>query len=116
MLPARTLVRQNIDRVGWGSSAGTESWSCALSLVLVAVPVSRCARLEDQLGLDGEAYSEIADGGDIGTCRPRVTSVGNFPASCSSALQLILQQASSARTSPVANTGSHLTRTQKYTK
>ena len=30
----RTLVRQHIDRVVWGSSAGTESWSCAHSLVV----------------------------------------------------------------------------------
>ena len=30
----QTLVRQHIDRVLWGSSASTESWSCAHSLVV----------------------------------------------------------------------------------
>ena len=48
---ARTLVQQHIDRTAWGSSAGTMSGSCALSLLLhtVSAPVSRSARLEDQL-------------------------------------------------------------------
>ena len=69
------------------------SGSCALSLLLhtVSVPVSRCARFKDQLGLDDEANSEIADGGDLGTCRPQVTSVGDLPASSGSARQLSLE-------------------------
>ena len=77
------------------------SGSCALSLLLhtVSAPVSRSARLEDQLGLDGEANSEIADRGAIGTCRPRGTSSGDLPASSVSALQLILQTLGSKPTS-----------------
>ena len=92
MLPARTLVRQHIDRVGWGSSAGTESWSCALSLVLhtVSVPVLRCARLEDQLQLDDEANAEIADRYYTGSSARHVVAVGDLPTSFG-APQLILQ-------------------------
>ena len=79
------------------------SGSCALSLLLhtVSAPVSRCARFKDQLGLDDEACSEIADGGDLGPCRPQVTSVGDLPAFSGSALQLVLGTVCSTRTPPV---------------
>ena len=45
------------------SSAGTKSGSIARSLVLLTMLalVSRTARLGDQLGLDDEVNSEIAD-------------------------------------------------------
>ena len=80
---AAALVQQHIDGVARASSAGTESGSIAHSLVLLTVlaPLSITARLRDQLGLDDEANSEIADGGDLGTCRPQVTSVGDLPTS-----------------------------------
>jgi hypothetical protein len=35
----------------------------------------------DQLQLGDEANSIIAGGGDLGTCRPQVTSVGDLPTS-----------------------------------
>ena len=52
-------------------------------------PSSRTARLRDQLQLGDEANSIIADGGDLGTCRPQVTSVGDLPTSSVSAVQLV---------------------------
>ena len=57
------LLSQHIDGVARASSAGTKSGSNARSLVLLTmlVPVSRTARLEDQLQLDDEANAEIAD-------------------------------------------------------
>ena len=60
---AAALVQQHIDGVARASSAGTKSGSIAHSLVLLTIlaPLSRSARLEDQLGLDDEANSEIAD-------------------------------------------------------
>ena len=60
---AAALVRQHIDGVAKASSAGTKSGSIAHSLVLLTMlaPVSRTARLGDQLGLDDEANLEIAD-------------------------------------------------------
>ena len=60
---AAALVQQHIDGVARASSAGTKSGSIAHSLVLLTIlaPVSRSARLEDQLGLDDEVNSEIAD-------------------------------------------------------
>ena len=60
---AAALVQQHIDGVARASSAGTKSGSIAHSLVLLTTLalVSTTARLEDQLGLDGEANSEIAD-------------------------------------------------------
>ena len=64
-------------------------------------PLSRSARFRDQLGLDDEVNSQIADGGDMGTCRPHVTSVGDLPTSSASAVQLILEYMCSARTPPV---------------
>ena len=71
MSRAAALVRQHIDSVARASSAGTKSGSRARSLVLLTMlaPVSRTARFGDQLGLDDEAKSEIADGGDLGTCQ-----------------------------------------------
>ena len=80
---------QHIDGVARASSAGTKSRSSARSLVLLTMLalVSRSAEFEDQLGLDDEVNSRIADGSDPGTCRPRVTSVGDLP-TCS-AVQLV---------------------------
>ena len=56
-------VRQHIDGVARASSAGTKSGSSARSLVLhtMLAPVLRTARLRDQLQLDDEANSKIAD-------------------------------------------------------
>ena len=46
--------------------------------------LSRCSRLEDQLGFDGESNSKIAaDGSDSGTCRARVTSIDLLTSSAS---------------------------------
>ena len=61
-------------------------WSCSPCWR----PSSRTARFRDQLQLDDEANSQIADGSDLGTCRPQVTSVGDLPTSSVSALQLVL--------------------------
>ena len=58
--------------------------------------VTRCAELGDQLQLDDEVNSQIADGSDPGTCRPRVTSVGDLPTSSVSAVQLVPEKACSA--------------------
>ena len=90
---AAALVQQHIDGVARASSAGSRSGSIAHSLVLLTTLalVSTTARLEDQLGLDDEVNSQIADGGDMGTCRPHVTSVGDLPTSSVSAVQLVLQ-------------------------
>ena len=57
--------------------------------------------MEDQLGHDDEANSQIADGSDLGTCRPQVTSVGDLPTCSVSAVQLILQTLCSGRTPPL---------------
>ena len=62
-----------------------------LVLLTTLAPVSRTARLEDQLGLDDEVNSQIADGGATGSCLPGGTSVGDLPTSSASAVQLILQ-------------------------
>ena len=90
---AAALVQQHIDSVARASSAGTKSRSNARSLVLLTVlaPLSRSAEFGDQLGLDDEVNSRIADGSDPGTCRPRVTSVGDLPTSSASAVQLVPQ-------------------------
>ena len=82
---AAALVRQHIDgvateRVAQAPRAGR---ACMLA------SVSRCARLGDQLQLDDEVNSQIADGTDLGTCRPQVTSVGDLPTSSVSAPQLV---------------------------
>ena len=66
---AAALVQQHIDGVARASSAGTESGSIAHSLVLVTMlaPVSRSAEFRDQLGLDDEVNSEIADRYTVGS-------------------------------------------------
>jgi hypothetical protein len=63
---------------------------------------SRTARFRDQLQLGDEANSIIADGGDLGTCRPQVNSVGDLPTSSVSAVQLVPETMCSARTHPVS--------------
>ena len=101
---AAALVRQHIDGVARASSAGTKSGSIARSLVLLTMlaAVSRTARLEDQLGLDDEANSEIADGGATSSRLPSGTSVGDLSVSSGSAPQLILQTLGSGPTPPVS--------------
>eukprot|EP00964_Phaeocystis_antarctica_P099650 scaffold65457_cov85-Phaeocystis_antarctica.AAC.2 len=87
---AEALLRQHIDGVARASSVSNESGSRARSLVLLTMlaPVSRTARLGDQLGLDDEVNSEIADGYTTGSsARPRV-AVGDLSASSGSAPQL----------------------------
>ena len=100
---AAALVRQHIDGVARASSAGTKSGSRARSLVLLTMLalVSRCARLGDQLGLDDEANSQIADGGAIGSRLPGGTSVGDLPTSSASAVQLVPETLCSKATPPV---------------
>ena len=90
---AAALVQQHIDGVARASSAGTKSGSIAHSLVLLTMlaPLSRSARLGDQLGLDDEVNSIIADGGATGSRLPGGTSVGDLPTSSASAVQLIPQ-------------------------
>jgi len=60
---AEALLSQHIDGVARARRAGTKSGSRERSLVLLTMlaPVSRTARSEDQLGLDDEVNSEIAD-------------------------------------------------------
>ena len=62
---AEALLSQHIDGVTRAGSAGTKSGSRARFLVMLTMlaPVSRSARLEDQLGIDDEVNSIIADGG-----------------------------------------------------
>ena len=57
---AEALLRQHVDGVARASSAGTKSGSIAPSLVLLTMlaPISRTARLRDQLGLGDEVNSE----------------------------------------------------------
>ena len=71
MSRAAALVRQHIDGVARASSAGTKSGLSARSLVLLTIlaPVLRTARLGDQLQLNDEANSEIADGSTVVSCR-----------------------------------------------
>ena len=66
---AEALLSQHIDGVTRAGSAGTKSGSRARSLVLLTMlaPVSRCARLGDQLGLDDEVNLEIADRYTVGS-------------------------------------------------
>jgi len=100
---AAALVQQHIDGVARASSAGTKSGSIAHSLVLLTMlaPVSRSAELGDQLGLDDEVNSEIADGYATGSSARRGVAVGDLPTSSVSAVQLVLQYMGSARTHPV---------------
>jgi hypothetical protein len=64
-------------------------------------PSSRTARFGDQLGLDDEANSQIADGGATGSRLRGGTSVGDLPTSSVSAVQLIPETVCSAPTAPV---------------
>jgi hypothetical protein len=66
---AAALLSQHIDGVARAGSAGTKSRSRARSLVLLTMlaPSSRTARLGDQLGLDDEENSEIADRYTVGS-------------------------------------------------
>ena len=66
---AAALVRQHIDGVARASSAGTKSGSSARSLVLLTMlaSVTRCAELGDQLQLDDEVNSKIADRYTVGS-------------------------------------------------
>ena len=75
------------------SSAGTKSGSIAHSLVLLTMlaPMSRSARLGDQLGLDDEVNSEIADRYYTGSSARHVVAVGDLPTSSVGAVQLVLQ-------------------------
>ena len=100
---AAALVQQHIDGVARASSAGFKSGSIAHSLVLLTTLalVSRSARLEDQLGLDDEVNSEIADRYYTGSSARHVVAVGDLPTSSVSAVQLVLQYMCSARTHPV---------------
>ena len=86
-------------------------WSCSPCWR----PSSRTARLRDQLGLDDEASSQIADGGATGSRLRGGTSVGDLPASSVIAVQLIPETMCSARTPPVRFTVcSVVTRTSKF--
>ena len=88
---AEALLSQHIDGVTRAGSAGTKSGSRARSLVLLTMlaPVSRTARLVDQLGLDDEENSEIADGYTTGSSARHRVAVGDLPTSSVSALQLV---------------------------
>ena len=90
---AAALVQQQIETAWPGRCAGTKSGSIAHSLVLLTTlaPVSRSARLEDQLGLDDEVNSKIADGYYTGSSARHVVAVGDLPTSSVSAVQLVLQ-------------------------
>ena len=100
---AAALVRQHIDGVARASSAGTKSGSIAHSLVLLTIlaPVSRTARLGDQLQLDDEVNSEIADGYTTGSSARHRVAVGNLPTSSVSAVQLVPEYMCSAPTAPL---------------
>ena len=76
------LLRQHIDGVVRASSVSNESGSRARSLVLLTMlaPVSRTARFEDQLQLDGESNAKIADRYGTGSSARRNVAVGDFPA------------------------------------
>eukprot|EP00964_Phaeocystis_antarctica_P073621 scaffold45188_cov83-Phaeocystis_antarctica.AAC.2 len=90
---AAALVRQHIDGVARASSAGTKSGSSARSLVLLTMlaSVSRTARLGDQLQLDDESNSQIADRYYTGSSARRVVAVGDLPTSSVGAPQLVPQ-------------------------
>ena len=107
---AEALLRQHlVDGVARASSAGTKSGSIARSLVLLTMlaPISRTARLRDQLGLGDEVNSEIADGYYTGSSARRVVAVGDFPTSSVSApqAQLVPRTLGSGRTPPLQYKG-----------
>ena len=60
--------------------------------------VSRTARLGDQLQLDDESNSKIADRYTTGSSARHRVAVGDLPTSSVSEPQLVLEQACSART------------------
>ena len=72
---AAALVQQHIDSVARASSAGTKSRSNARSLVLLTVlaPLSRTARLEDQLDI---LPTRCACGGHFAGTNPVVVCPG----------------------------------------
>ena len=90
---AEALLRQHIDGVARAGSAGTKSGSIARSLVLLTMlaAVSRTARFRDQLQLDDESNSKIADGYATGSSAHRGVAVGDLPTSIVGAPQLVLQ-------------------------
>ena len=59
--------------------------------------------MEDQLQLDDEVNSEIADGYTVGSSARHRTAVGDLPASSVSALQLVLRTLGSERTPPLTS-------------
>ena len=79
---AAARLSQHIDGVTRAGSAGTKSRSRARSLVLLTTPCwrpsSRTARFRDQLQLDDEVNSQIADRGATGSRLPGGTSVGRY--------------------------------------
>ena len=77
---AAALARQHIDGMARASSAGTKSGSSVRSLVLLTMlaPVSRCARLGDQLQLDDESNSQIADRYYTGSSARHRVAVGDL--------------------------------------
>ena len=99
---AAALLSQHIDGVARAGSAGTKSGSRARSLVLLTPcwrPSSRTARLGDQLQLDDEVNSEIADGYATASSARRGVSVGDLSTSSVSAVP---ETMCSAPTAPVA--------------
>jgi hypothetical protein len=95
---AAALLSQHIDGVTRAGSAGTKSRSRARSWVHSPCwrPLSRTARFRDQLQLDDEVNSQIADRGATGSRLPGGTSFGDLPTSSVSAAQLIPEKACSA--------------------
>eukprot|EP00964_Phaeocystis_antarctica_P051023 scaffold29749_cov49-Phaeocystis_antarctica.AAC.2 len=65
-------------------------------------PVSRSARLEDQLQLDDESNSKIAEGYATGSSARRGVAIGDLPTSIVGAPQLVLQTLGSGPTPPLA--------------
>ena len=98
-----TAGGQGAGRVAQAPKAGRARapWSCSPCWR----PSSRTARLRDQLGLDDDANSQIADGGATGSRLPGGTSVGDLPTSSVSAVQLVPRTMGSARTHPVGGGG-----------
>ena len=85
--PSANILTAWPGRVAQAPRAGRARapWSCSPCWR----PSSRTARLRDQLGLDDDANSQIADGGATGSRLPGGTSVGDLPTSSVSAVQLI---------------------------
>jgi hypothetical protein len=104
---AEALLSQHIDCVARAGSAGTKSGRVERALLGPAHHVGARRRephgsVGDQLGLDDEANSEIADRYATGSSARRGVAVGDLPTSSVSAVQLIPEKAYSARTHPVA--------------